>query len=132
MRFLDRFALIAIDIVWIATVIWLVIHGIHFKDPLDWLTFTLLSISTLSSLLHTFIERTLLTDNGVDHRTWYGKKLFIPYSDLSVLNRNGRSVVLTNGIHEITLGKMNSDFPQIATFLREKVGNQMSLDSVWQ
>jgi hypothetical protein len=130
-RFTYSLAQTTMMIVWIAAIIWFFVRG-TLKDPFDWLPAVLFLFSAALSLLHTFVEHTVLTDDGVDHRTWYGKKVFIPYSDLSVLNRDDKSLVLTNGTREITLGKMNSDFPRIVDFLRQKVPNQMSLDSMWQ
>jgi hypothetical protein len=129
---LDRAMWVILEIAWIAVLILLIRDHANQYRNFDLIFLTLYSISGILHLLKAFVEGTFLTQHGIQHRTWYGKKSFFAYSDLSLLDRKGKSIVLTNGTREVTIGKRSRNFPEAADLLLHKVPNYMSLDSQWQ
>src|ERR1041385_3838813 len=110
------------SVIWCAAwaILWIfaISKGWRPHDPLQWVPHALATVSAVLGLFYAFFTRTRLTQNGVELRTWYGKTRFVPYSDLSVLERENNSVVLTNGTEEVALNAGDLNFPEAQQLLR--------------
>src|SRR4051812_41503738 len=49
---------------------------------------------TIWSALAVWLTETRFTHDGVQHRAWYGRKRFSPYEEISVLEKEGKSVLI--------------------------------------
>lgn len=95
-------------------------------DPTRLFTVALVAITSTASFLDTFVRRTLLMEEGVEYRNWFGKTLFFPYSELNVAKWKGDSIVLTDGVRKVKLRKLELKFPQAPGFLRRKIPRHLS------
>jgi hypothetical protein len=75
----------------------------------------------LYSLLRNLLSETRISDRGVRHRTWYGKTVFSPFSEVTALELKGRKILLTVQGLEVSLDKSNSNIPQVSELLQQRV-----------
>ena len=94
-------------------------------EPIRLLFAALLAAGWIVELLETFVRRTLLTEEGVEYRDWFGRTRFFSFADLTIQKWEGDSIVLTDGSRKVKLRKVDLRFPQAPDLLRRKISRQL-------
>ena len=87
--------------------------SVSFRDFIwfPWFFFVLLSAA---------LERIRFTNSAVEQRTWYGRRISMPYDEMLALEEPGKYITIKCRAEELKIEKKQADLNRVAEILRPR------------